>query len=105
MVRMNIQEVKKYYGRSYSKIIRKLESLTKDCTFNVDTSCGEYLELEYMSEQRYFKVNHGISNKYPYNTCFRGKGFSEMERKSFRTQDEVVEYMEKLAKRASRGWV
>lgn len=94
---MTLHEVKEYYGKSYKKITDSLMFLVDTFTFEVDKSCGKYLELECKDEiGRYFKVNHGISNTYPYNTWWKSGRYGDMERKHFQSQIEVVEYIKSI---------
>ena len=94
---MTLHEVKKYYGKSYRKILDCLMILVDTFQFEVDKSCGRYLELECKDENgRYLKVNHGISNEYPYNVWYRSDRWEETKREHFRSQNEVVEYIEKI---------
>ena len=95
---MTLYEVKRYYGKSYKKILDILIILVDTFNFEVDKSCGKYLELECKDEQKecYFKVNHGISNKYPYNTWYKSGRWEKMQKKHFHSQAEVVEYIKEI---------
>lgn len=95
---MTLHEVKQYYGKSYKKILDVLMILVDTFNFEVDKSCGKYLELECKDETKecYFKVNHGISDEYPYNTWYKKGRWEEMERKHFHSQFEVVEYIKEI---------
>lgn len=94
---MTLHEVKQYYGKSYKKILDILMVLVDTFDFEVDKSCGKYLELNCKNEKGcYFKVNHGISNEFPYNTWYKGGRCEETETKHFRSQKEVVEYIKEI---------
>lgn len=94
---MTLYEVNEYYGKSYKKITKALMYLVETFTFEVDKSCGKYLEVECKDGRgRYFKVNHGISNKYPYNVWWKSNRYENMEVKHFHTQSEVVEYIKSI---------
>lgn len=94
MQKMTIDEIKKHYGRRYSKIIDALGECKKNMVFSIDLDCGRYLELTCEGNPNfYFKVNHGISNTYPYNIWHKTSSFYPVERDQFKTQDEVVVYI------------
>ena len=94
---MTLHEVKKYYGKSYRKILDCLMILVDTFQFEVDKSCGRYLELECKDEKGcYIKVNHGISDEDRYNIWYRRDRWEETKREHFRSQNEVVEYIEKI---------
>lgn len=93
---MTLCEVKQYYGKSYRTILNELEAIEKTFSFNVDKSCGKYLELECKNGDKWLKVNHGISNKYPYNVWYRTNRWEETKRKHFANQREVAEYIKSI---------
>lgn len=96
--KMDIIEIKKYYNKKYSKILNfiiKNEKYNK-LEFSIDKDCSHYLELFGKSKENenfYLKINHGISNSYPYNTWFKSNRFKEIERNRFRNQEDVIEYL------------
>lgn len=95
---MTWHEVSRYYGRSYKKIIEALKITVETFSYEVDTFCGKYLELECTEQNnkgRWFKVNHGISNVYPYNVWYRPGKYQDVIREHFKTQAEVVEFIKK----------
>ena len=92
---MTLHEVKQYYGKSYGKILEALVS--SNYSYEVDKSCGKYLELTCKGQNgRLLKINHGISNKYPYNVWYKEDGYSIMVTKHFASQKDVVEYIRQL---------
>jgi hypothetical protein len=92
--KMTIDEIKKHYGKRYSKIINALSECKKDMVFSIDLDCGRYLELMCENDSNfYFKVNHGISNTYPYNIWHKTSSFYPVEMDHFKTQDDVVVYI------------
>lgn len=95
---MTLHEIKQYYDGKYKKILDPLMILVDTFNFEVDKSCGKYLELECKDEQKgvYFKVNHGISNTYPYNTWYKKGRWGEMQTEHFRSQAEIVEYIKEI---------
>lgn len=94
---MTLCEVKQYYGKSYKKILDSLLAIVDTFHFDVDKSCGKYLELECKDETgKYLKINHGISNTYPYNVWYKAGRWEEMKQEHFHSQSEVVEYIKKL---------
>ena len=96
---MTLHEVKQYYGKSYRKIIDSLKVTADTFLYEVDKSCGKYLELECKEQNnrgRWLKVNHGISNQYPYNAWYKAGRWEETERKRFASQNEVAEYIKSI---------
>lgn len=96
---MTLHEVEQYYGKSYKKIINSLKVTVDTFLYEVDKSCGKYLELECKEQNdrgRWLKVNHGISNKYPYNVWYKAGRWEEIKIKHFASQNEVVEYIKQL---------
>ena len=60
-------EVKEYYGNKYKPILKAFEN-KKVKLYQIDESCGKYLELSVLMENgNIIFVNHGISNSKPYN--------------------------------------
>lgn len=99
----SIADVKSYYGNSYKKILNALVGLDGKFTFDIDNSyAGRYLELSCADVKGagiYFKVNHGISNEYPYNTWYKRGRWEEAITNRFHTQAEVAKYIEEIFKR------
>jgi hypothetical protein len=96
---MTLHEVKQYYGKSYRKIIDSLKVTVDTFLYEVDKSCGKYLELECKEQNnrgRWLKVNHGISNQHPYNAWYKAGRWEETERKRFASQNEVAEYIKSI---------
>lgn len=90
---MTLYEVKQYYGKYYRKI---LCSLKDTFSYKVDESCGEYLELECRNNGTWLKINHGISNQYPYNVWYRKSMWDGIVFKHFASQRDTVEYINQL---------
>lgn len=63
----SLLEVKEYYGNKYKPILKAFEN-KKVKLYQIDESCGKYLELSVLMENgNKIFVNHGISNSKPYN--------------------------------------
>ena len=63
----SLLEVKEYYGNKYKPILKAFEN-KKVKLYQIDESCGKYLELSVLMENgNIIFVNHGISNSKPYN--------------------------------------
>lgn len=91
---MDIQEVKEYYGRRYKPILKALQNKKID-SFEIDKSCGVYLELNFKIGNTKYYINHGISNKFPYNLWYR-KSYEGMKRYHFKSMKDMAEFIEKL---------
>ena len=62
----SLLEVKEYYGNKYKPILKSFEN-KKVKLYQIDESCGKYLELSVLMENgNKIFVNHGISNSKPY---------------------------------------
>lgn len=91
---MDIKEVKKYYMRRYRPILNALENKNID-NFEIDKSCGVYLELNFKIKDIKYYINHGISNKFPYNLWYR-KPYEDIRRYHFKSMKDMAEFIEKL---------
>lgn len=89
-----VDEVKSYYCGKYRTILSGLKDMNA-YNFEIDKSCGSYLELKFSVNGKRAKVNIGINNKfntwvYPDYVTVR-----ETKRNKFATQREAVEYFER----------
>lgn len=99
--KLNMDKIKKHYGKKYSKILTTLKPFEDSgkMKFSIDKDCGRYLELFGESTGNsglYLKINHGISNAFPYNTWFKAYSYEKVELNHFATQEEVVQYIKKV---------
>ena len=80
----NIDEVKDFYGKRYRKIIDGLSRFGAT-DYEVDTSCGIWLELWCSIRGKHIKVNIGIDDMY-HLWVFEESPCSSR----YKTQDELV---------------
>lgn len=96
---MTLNEVIEYYGKSYKKILCSFNGFPSDFIFEVDRKCGKYLELECKNQNGfYIKVNHGISNTFPYNLWYKAGMWAEMKNEHFHSQGQVYDRIIEIAK-------
>lgn len=87
----NINEVRDYYGKKYSKILDSLEKKNA-YTFSIDKDCGSYLELWFhIGDYFFYKVNIGLNNKF--NVWKMNNIYCKDERYCFATQSNVVDFI------------
>lgn len=80
----NIDELKEFYGKRYRRIINGLDRLGAT-DYEVDTSCGIWLELWCSIKGKRIKVNIGIDDMY--HLWLDVEGIPSLHLK---TQDELV---------------
>lgn len=91
---MNIDEVKRYYNGRYKAILKALEN-SKFSDFEINKECYGFLEISFKMNNIKYKINHGISNKFPYNLWCK-KAYEESKSHRFKSMKDLSNFINKL---------